>query len=167
MSDKNNAKRLARLSVLLCLALLMSYVEHITAFDVGVPGVKVGFANIVVLFVLYRMKWSYALAVNLCRVFVSTLLFGNAVSLLYGLCGALFSFCVMYLLKRWDVFGVLGVSVAGAVCHNIAQLGAAAVLLKSLYVFSYAPVLLIAGTVFGAVTGIICAILLKKTQFFS
>lgn len=162
MNHKNSARAVARLSVLLCLALLMSYVEHITAFDVGVPGVKVGFANIAVLFVLYRMNWKYALGINLCRVLISALLFGNVTSLIYGVCGAVCAFALMCLLKRLNAFGVLGVSVAGAVCHNMAQLGAAAALMGSLYVFSYAPVLLVAGTVFGAVTGLICTVLLKK-----
>ncbi|MBE6677367.1 MAG: Gx transporter family protein [Ruminococcaceae bacterium] len=162
MSKKNSASTVARLSVLLCLALIMSYVEHIAAFDVGVPGVKVGFANIAVLFVLYRMGWKYALGINLCRVFLSALLFGNITSLIYGGCGALCSFALMYLLYGKNLFGVMGVSVAGAVCHNMAQLCAAAALMGSAYVFSYAPVLLIAGTVFGAVTGLICAVMLKK-----
>ena len=162
MSHKNSAATVARLSVLLCLALLMSYVEHLTAFDVGIPGVKVGFANIAVLFVLYRMGWTYALAVNMCRVFISALLFGNLTSLFYGICGALCAFALMCLLKHVKLFGVLGVSVAGAVCHNMGQLCAAAALMGSAYVFSYAPVLLVAGTVFGAVTGLICTLLLKK-----
>lgn len=162
MSVNKGARRIARLSVLLCLALLMSYIEHITAFDVGVPGVKPGFANVVVLFALYRYGGASAFTVNLCRVLLSALLFGNAISLMYGLCGGICSLLLMLLLKRLDFFGVVGVSVAGAACHNMAQLSVAALLGGSAYVFSYAPVLLVAGTVFGVVTGLLCTVILKK-----
>ena len=162
MKGKGSAKYTARLSVLLCLALLMGYIEHLTAFDVGVPGVKAGFAHIVVLFTLYRYGVSMAFGVNLCRIGLSALLFGNAVSAFYGVCGGLLAFFVMWLLKKINLFGVVGVSALGAVCHNMAQLGAAALLSGTVYVFSYAPVLLVAGTVFGALTGLLCLFLLKK-----
>ncbi len=162
MKGNKGAAKTARLAVMLCLALLMGYIEHIIAFDTGIPGVKAGFANIVVLFALYRYGTGEAFAVNLCRILLSGLLFGNAVSVIYGLCGGVCSFAIMWLLKRTELFGTVGVSVGGAAVHNLAQLGAAAVLGGSFMVFSYAPVLLVAGTVFGVLTGGLCALLLKK-----
>lgn len=162
MKRQNKSARTAYLAVLLVLALLMSYIEHIVGFDVGVPGVKVGFANIVVLFALYRFGVLEGALVNLCRIVVSGLLFGNGISLIYGLCGGAVAFVFMVLLKKTRFFGVMGVSVVGAVCHNLAQLCVAAFVMGSAYVFSYAPVLLVSGTVFGAVTGALCALLIKK-----
>lgn len=162
MKNGTTAERTARLSVMLALAMIISYVEHVVGFNVGIPGVKVGFANIVALFALYRYGFFEGAAVNLCRILLASLLFGNAFSLLYSLCGGVLSFLLMTLLKKTGLFGITGVSVAGAACHNMAQLGVAAVVAGNVYVFSYAPVLLVAGTVFGVVTGIICTLLVQK-----
>lgn len=160
--NKNTAARTARLSVMLALAMILSYVEHIVGFDVGVPGVKVGFANIVGLFALYRYGFSEGFAVNICRILLSALLFGNVLSLSYGLVGGLVSFIAMWVLKKQGFFGTVGVSVVGAAFHNLAQLSVAAFWMGSVYVFSYAPVLLIAGTVFGTITGVLCVLILQK-----
>ncbi len=162
MNRDGAAAKTARLSVMLVLALIMSYVENAVGFNVGVPGVKIGFANVVVLFALYRFGVSCAFGVNICRILLSALLFGNVFSLMYSLAGGLLSFALMVGVKRTGWFGITGVSVIGAVCHNIAQLCAAAMVMGSGYVFSYAPVLIIAGTVFGAITGAVCHILVKK-----
>ncbi len=162
MKMKNSSKTVARLSVFIALALLFSYIEALLGFDVGVPGVKVGFTNIVCLFVLYRFGAAEAFTVNICRVLLTALLFGNAFSLIYSLAGAVLSFAFMALLKKTKLYGVVGISVVGAVTHNLGQLSAAALLGGTVYVFSYAPVLTVAGTLFGAVTGIICTVCLKK-----
>lgn len=162
MKSYGAAAKTARLSVMLVLALIMSYIESAAGFDVGVPGVKVGFANVVVLFALYRFGAGEAFGLNMCRILLSGLLFGNAFSLLYSLTGGILSFALMWGAKRTGVFGLIGVSVIGAVAHNLGQLCAAAFITGSGYVFSYAPVLLIAGTVFGAITGAVCLILVKK-----
>lgn len=162
MKKRSVTEKVARLSVLLTLSMLLSYIEHIAGFDVGIYGVKVGFANLVGLFALYRFGFFDGITVNICRILLSAVLFGNAFSLLYSLCGGILSFLFMAALKKARIFGTVGVSVCDAACHNMVQLGVAAALVGNVYVFSYAPVLLIAGTVFGTVNGLLCAVLLKK-----
>ncbi len=159
---KKHSETVARTAVLIALALLLSYIESLLSFNVGVPGVKVGFTNIVCLFVMYRFGSVEALVVNVARVLLMALLFGNALSAIYALSGAVLAFVTMVLLKKSKLFGVVGVSAAGAVMHNMGQLAAAALLGGTAYVLSYAPVLVAAGTVFGGITGVICAVCLKK-----
>ncbi len=162
MNMKKHSKTVARTALLVALALLLSYLESLLNFNVGIPGVKVGFTNIVVLFAMYRFGYTQAFVINMCRVALVALLFGNAFSAIYAVSGALISFAAMAALKKTKVFGHVGVSTVGAVMHNIGQLCAAAVLGGTAYVFSYAPMLVATGTIFGAVTGVICSICLAK-----
>ena len=155
-------KRLSRIAMLVAVAMTLAWLESALGFDVGVPGLKIGYANAVCLFTLYRYGTSDAFAVNISRVVLMALLFGNAFSVLYSISGALCSFGVMWLLKKTKLFGICGVSIAAACTHNMAQLATAAVVGGTAYVFSYAPPLLIGGTVFGAVVGAVCAIILKR-----
>ncbi len=157
-----STKHVATLAVLTATALCLSWLENALGFNVGVPGLKIGYANIVCLFALYRYGGKDALAVSLMRVLLVALLFGSAYSAIYSTVGALSSLAVMCALKKTKLFGVCGVSIAAACTHNIAQLATAAVLGGTAYVFSYAPTLIIGGTVFGAAVGAVCAIMLKR-----
>lgn len=159
---KKHSQTVARTAILIALALLFSYIEAMLGFNVGIPGVKLGFTNIVCLFALYRFGTAEAFTVNMCRVALAAALFGNAFSAIYAAAGAIASFSAMWLVNKSKIFGVVGTSAVGAVVHNMAQLGAAALLGGTAYVFSYAPVLVAAGAVFGTVTGVICALCLAK-----
>ncbi len=157
-----HTKHIARLALLTAIALTLAWLENALGFNVGVPGLKIGYANIVCLFALYRYGVKDALTVSLARVLLAAFMFGNAFSAIYSIAGALASFAVMYLLKRTKLFGTVGVSIAAACTHNMAQLATAAILGGTAYVFSYAPTLIIGGTAFGAVVGVICGILLDR-----
>ena len=116
-------KRLALGSMLVVLALILSYVESLFPLSVGIPGIKMGLPNIVILFALYRLTPRDTALISLVRVALVSLLFGTLFSLAYSLAGAVLSFAAMALLKKSGKFSPAGVSVAGAVCHNAGQPG--------------------------------------------
>ena len=129
-----------------------------------VPGIKMGLANIVVVFTLYKLGWKEAVLVSLCRVFLVSLLFGNAVSLLYSIAGAVVSFLGMVLLKNCKVFSYIAVCVAGGVLHNMGQIGMACILMSTTVLKYYIPFLVLSGTLAGIVIGILAAIMVKRVN---
>lgn len=149
------------LALLTATAMILSYVESLLP-SVGVPGVKLGLANIAVIFALYRLGWKSALAVSVVRVFMVTLLFGSLSALLYSLAGAGLSLVVMALLRRSDRFSSVGVSVAGGVAHNAGQILMAMLLLGSARVAYYYPILVISGVAGGVFTGLTAALLIRR-----
>lgn len=110
--------KVAYLGVFLALALICSYVESLIPFYFGIPGVKLGLTNIVVVLMLYCVGTKEAFAISMLRIVLAGFLFGNLFSILYSLAGGMFSFLVMYLLKRTGKLGVLPVSVAGGVTQH-------------------------------------------------
>jgi len=157
-------KKLTTLGLAVALALILAYVESLLPPLVAVPGVKVGLPNIVILFLLYRYGWKEAGTVSLVRLLLSAALFTGFAAFFYGLAGAILSLTGAALLKRTDRFSPLGVSVAGGVLHNLGQIALAALILDSGYVFAYLPVLLLSGTLAGAVVGLLAGILIRRTD---
>ena len=159
-----STKKLTTCALLTALALIFSYIEFLVPLSLGIPGIKIGLANIVIVMALYSLGPGYALVINLVRIALSALLFGNLFSALYALCGGLVSLAVMALLKKTDVFSLTGVSMAGGAAHNIAQLAAAAVIVGSSKVFMYMPVLVLAGMAAGIFNGIVCSLVMRKIK---
>lgn len=150
--------------MLAAVALIFSYIEAAIPFSVGIPGVKLGFANIVIVFTLYRFDGRYAFAVNLVRILLAGLLFGSAFSALYALAGGMISLCAMILLKKGGVFSVTGVSMAGGVFHNLGQLAVAACVVQTAQVVIYFPVLIFSGIAAGIVNGIAAQLCLNRIR---
>ncbi len=148
--------------LLIALALVLSYLESLVPLSFAIPGIKLGLPNLVIVFALYRLRPRTAAAISLLRVALVAILFGSALSLAYSAAGAAFSFLVMLLLKRSGRFGCTGVSVAGAVAHNLAQIGAAALLLETSSLAWYFPVLCLSGTVAGVCIGLLAALLVRR-----
>ncbi len=152
-------KRIARYALLVSLAMVLSWLESLIVFPGLLPGMKVGLTNLVVVFALYRMSPRDAAAVSLARVALVSLTFGNAYSFAYSLAGAALSLAVMTGLKKTGRFSILGVSIAGGVCHNLGQLGVAMAVLGTARLGWYLPWLMAggvaAGTAVGAAGGII------------
>ena len=157
-----SARRVALTGLLAALALIFSDVEVLVPFNAGVPGIKLGLANLVPLIILYRMDARYAFAANLIRVFLAGLLFSGMFAALYSLAGSVTSFIVMYLLKKTRLFSVIGVSTAGGVFHNIGQLCVAILAISGPQLIHYLPVLIISGMIAGIIVGIGAAILLDR-----
>lgn len=152
---RNSSKLAARYGLLVALALILSYVEaQIPAFFT-VPGMKLGLTNVVVLFALYSMGAGSAVGINLLRIVLVSILFGNGMSLAYSAAGGLLSGAVMILLKKTDRFSMTAVSVAGGVAHNVGQILAAVWLLGTRAVAWYLLVLWFTGLASGLVIGLL------------
>ncbi len=164
MKNKNNIKKLTVLALAVSLAMLLSFIESLIPPLMAVPGVKIGLSNIVTVFLLYTFGAKEAGAVTLVRVLLSALLFGSFVSLIYSMSGAALSFAVMFLIKKTGKFSAVGVSVGGGVCHNIGQIIAAALVMRTAAIVSYLPVLLISGVVAGVFVGIAAGLVTKRLE---
>ena len=147
--------RTAFLGVFSALAIILGYVESMIPFFSGIPGMKLGLANMAVIAVLYLYGPADALFVSLVGIVVVGMMFGNMVSILYSLTGAVLSLSVMIWLKGKGWFSIRGVSIAGGVFHNIGQLFIAAVTVNTFQIFYYMPLLILSGTLTGILIGIL------------
>ena len=154
-------KKLTLLALITAAAMILSYIESLLP-SVAVPGVKMGLANIAVIFALYRLGWKEALGISLVRVAMVSTLFGSLGALLYSLSGAVLSLLVMALLKRADRFSSTGVSVAGGVAHNAGQILMAMLLLGNAKLAYYYPILVISGVAGGILTGLTAGMLIRR-----
>lgn len=148
------AKRIAYLGMFTALAMVLGWLESLVPLVPVVPGMKLGLANVVTIVVLYRFGWKEAGGVNLLRVGLSSVLFGNLSLFLYSLAGAVLSLVVMTLLKKSDKFSMPVVSVTGGIMHNIGQLVMAILLIENRSLLYYLPVLMISGMVSGVLIGL-------------
>ena len=161
--SKTTVRKIAFLSILLALSFALGYLDLLIPLDaVGVPGIKLGLANLVVLAALYFLGPGAAAIVSACRVLLFWFVFGNFTAFLYSLCGAAFSLCVMILLQKTAWLNEVGVSVCGAVFHNAGQVLAARFLTGTQAVWGYFPVLVLAGTISGALIGFLFRFLSKR-----
>lgn len=157
-------KNVATLGLCVALAMIMSYIESLFPLNFAVPGIKMGLANIVIIFLLYRMGFGAACVVSLIRVFLVSLLFGNVMMMAYSIAGAVLSLGLMFLLKKSGKFSVIGVSIAGGVAHNAGQIIMAIILLGAKQIAYYLPVLAVTGTVTGVLIGIAASIVIKRIK---
>lgn len=157
-----SVRKLTTLSVSVALAMVLSFLETLIPPLAAVPGVKIGLANIVTVFLLYTFSWREAACVSIIRVCLSSLLFGSAVSLLYSASGALLSFVGMVLIKLLPISSEPSVSVAGGVLHNAGQIVCASLIMENAAIAFYLPPLIISGTISGIAVGIVAALLVKK-----
>ena len=159
---RNNTRRLTALSLTVSFALILSFIESRIPAFVAIPGIKVGLANIAIIFTLYKFGIGEAIAVSLVRVCLMATLFGSPVSFIYSLTGAALSLSVMLLLKKLTPLSEVAVSVSGGVMHNIGQICAASIMLGTNVVMYYLPFLLLSGTIAGIAVGVASGILIKK-----
>lgn len=154
--------RAAYFGMFTALALIFSYIETLIPIAIGIPGVKLGLANLVIVIALYKIPLKEVYLLSVVRVLLAGLLFGNYFSIIYSLAGGILSLTVMAFFKRWQDFSVMGISIAGGVFHNIGQLIIAMIVVETFSISYYIPVLLVAGVVTGLVIGIISDHMLKR-----
>ena len=144
-------------------ALLLSYVEMlIPPIFTGIPGIKMGLPNIAILLVLYKAGAKEAAAVSFIRIVITSILFGNITMFWYSLAGATLSLAVMILLKRIDILSSVGVSVAGALAHNVGQIIVAMILMQTSQLGYYLIVLSITGAISGIFVGLLGGYVIKR-----
>lgn len=154
----NRNEKLTKMAMLVALAMIFSYVESLIPINFGIPGMKLGVANLVTVTGLYFLELPEVFLVVVTRILLTGFLFGNGMSIIYSLAGGILSLLMMAVIKRNNGFSVIGVSIMGGVSHNIGQIIVASIVVENLKLVYYLPALLIAG----AVTGFIMGILSKK-----
>ena len=160
---RKTSRQLAYLGLCTAVALILAYVEVLLPpLFTAVPGIKLGLPNIAIIFVLYRYGVRHAAAVSFVRMAVVAMLFGNPMTFVYSLAGAVLSLLVMALLRRLDFLSIVGVSVAGGVFHNVGQILMAMLLLGTAELGYYLIVLAVTGTVSGVFVGLCGALAVKR-----
>ena len=160
-----NQKKIAYMGLFAAIAIIFGYVESLIPFFAGIPGIKLGLANLAVLFILEKYTWKEAVLVSMVRILVIGFMFGNMFSILYSMAGAALSLTVMTFMKKTSGFSLLGISVAGGVSHNIGQLIVAALIVENKSLLYYAPVLIISGVITGVLIGILTGEVTKRIHF--
>ena len=165
-ATKNNRPH-STLSVAFCgmftaVAIVMGYIESFIVVPGLLPGMKLGLANCVILFVLMRYGVGWAALVSIVRIIVVNSLFGNMTAVAFSLAGAALSILVMSLLKKSGRFSMVGMSLAGGVAHNLGQVLVAMVIFENVGMFYYFPALIVTGVVAGIFVGIAAGLVWKK-----
>ena len=145
-------------------AILASYIETFIP-SLGIPGVKLGLANIAIVLALFLLDAESAIILNVVRIVIVGLLFGSLFSISFALAGAFVSLTVMIILKKVFKFSIITVSIFGGFFHNVGQLIVAFILVDNYSVFTYLPVLLIAGIITGLIIGILAKLLYERTSW--
>ena len=158
-----DTKNIARIGMLVAVAFVLSYIESVLPLNLGIPGIKAGLSNIVVVFSIFNFPPLTAFSIAIVRIVLSGLAFGGMSGMFYSLAGGILSFIIMLILKKTRKFSVYGVSVAGGVSHNIGQILVALAVLQSSMVIYYLPFLLVAGVAAGIIVGMLAAVLVKRS----
>ena len=157
-------KKIAYLGLLVALAFVFSYIEFLLPINLGIPGVKLGFANLVIMVTMYTLGEKEAFLLSVVRIVLVGFTFANTASMLYSLAGGVLSFGVMYVAKKMKTFSMAGVSMLGGVFHNVGQILLAMWMLSTDSLLYYLPVLIVAGVVTGVMIGILGAMITKRLK---
>ena len=159
-----NTKKIAYLGLLVALAFIFSYIETLIPINIGVPGAKLGLANLVIIVALYTIGEKNAFLLSMVRIVLVGFTFANLASMLYSLAGGILSFLAMCIAKRSGKLSTTGVSVVGGVFHNVGQILMALWVVKTASLVYYLPVLIIAGLTSGVAIGILGAMVTKRVK---
>lgn len=166
MQSVNN-KKIAYVSLLVAIALIFSYVEILIPFNFGIPGVKLGLANVISIISIYLFGPYIALVIVVLRILLAGFLFGNLYSILYSLCGGILSIIAMSVIKKTNKFSIYGVSMCGGVFHNIGQLIVAMITVNQMKISYYGPILIVFGMIMGLLVGFLSnQILIRLKHMF-
>jgi len=158
-----NSKKITYIALLSALSIIFGYIESLFPLPIAIPGIKLGLSNIVILFALYNLKKADTFIIMLIKVTVCSLLFSSFNSFFYSVFGGLISIAVMCLLLSYK-FNIITVSISGAIFHNIGQIFAAAIMLNTVSVFYYLPILILSGIIVGTVIGIVTKTIIQRIK---
>jgi len=159
-----NTKKIAYLGLLIALAFVFSYIEFLIPVNIGVPGAKLGLANLVIIVALYTLNEKDAFVLSMIRIVLVGFTFANLASMLYSLAGGILSFAAMVIARKTKKLSITGVSVLGGVFHNIGQIIMAIWVVKTVSLIYYLPVLLVSGIVAGIAIGILGGMVTKRIK---
>ncbi len=152
-----SVQRLTTLSLMIAVAIMLNYFERLIPIAITIPGVRLGLANVVSLVCVSLYGYRDAYVVLIMRTLLSSFFYGSLSALLFSLGGGLFALTIMVALWRFkDSFlSIVGISIAGAIFHNIGQVFVAFVILATPSIFGYLPVLLISAIITGILIGVV------------
>lgn len=157
-------KKIATYGLLIALAFILSYIEHLFQLPIPVPGIKIGLANLVVLTALYSLGVKEAFALSVLRIILVGFTFGSPSTMMFSMAGGLLSWFMMSLLKGSKRFGIVGVSIVGGVSHNVGQILVAMIILDTMKVIYYLGVLLISGIITGVLIGLLGGMIVSRMK---
>ena len=157
-------KKVVLFGIGIALSLILSYVDFLIPLYSLAPGIKMGLANIVVVFALFKWGIKEGIIMSVIKVVLTTIIFGNGMSFIYSIAGALVSILLMILLKRINVLSLVTVSVIGAVSHNLAQIAVAIIVTDYLEILVYLPFLIFAAVISGLIVGFASAVVVKRVN---
>lgn len=160
---KNRTKKIALYGMFIALAFIFNYVERLLPFNFGIPGIKLGLANIVVLMALYTLGYKAAFTLTVVRVLLTGFSYGSMYHVMYGMAGAMLSFLFMSVLHKTKKFSIVGVSIIGGLGHNIGQILVAMWILSESLLY-YLPFLLVGGAISGTLIGILGSLIVTRVQ---
>lgn len=155
-------KKIATYGLLIALAFIFSYIESLIPIPFGVPGMKLGLANLVVISALYGMGWKDAFVLSIIRILLVGFTFRDPSTMLFSLAGGLLSWLLMVIFKKSKLFSMVGVSIIGGVAHNVGQIAVAIVYVNNSNLVYYLPFLLVSGVITGALIGILGSMIVKR-----
>ena len=150
---KINTRKLALIGILISQAMILGFIERTIPVSFIVPGAKLGLANIITLISLYILTFKEASLVLVGRIVIISFLFGSMSSLLYSLSGGILALIIMGSFIKFDKASIIGVSILGAIAHNIGQLLIAALVISNINIFYYLPLLLVFAIPTGLLVG--------------
>lgn len=160
-------KKITNISMLLALSVVLNIIENfIPILGGSIPGMKIGIANIIILFVLYAYTFKDALYVSILRVILVGILLTGIFSptFFFSMAGAVLSIVMMYLVKTYTKLSIIGVSIIGSVMHSAGQIGVAILILNTTTIIYYLPWLLLFAIPSGIVVGLISKHMLKSLK---
>ena len=155
-------KQITKLGMFLSIALVLSYFESLLPVMIAVPGIKIGLANIITMLLLYCTNFQKTFCFMVARVILSGFLFSGVSGIVYSFVGGLFCICAMCIIKKSSLFSMIGVSMTGAIFHNIGQIVVAIFIMENAHILYYLPVLCVSGMVSGLVVGYLTYFILKR-----
>lgn len=158
----SKTKHICILGLMISLAFAFSYLESLISLSVGIPGVKLGIANLVVIITLYVLNEKDAFAISVIRILMNGLFFSGFFSMLFSLSGGILSFLAMVIAKRTNKFSPIGVSALGGVIHNLGQIIIAVFVMNTYRIIYYFPILMFSGLITGIINGIIASIITNR-----
>lgn len=148
---------------MLTLALILGYIDSMIPMPVPVAGIKLGLANLVILYGIYRLKVTDTILISLIRVILSGLMFAGLSGIIFSMAGAVLSLAVMYIMKRFTNYHIITISVCGSLAHIMGQLIVAGSIMGMNIIPYYAPILMLSALLAGAIIGILDTVILDRT----
>jgi heptaprenyl diphosphate synthase component I len=152
-------RQITTMGMLVALAMVLGFVETLIPINLGIPGMKLGLANIVVVIALFLFDIKTAVVVSILRIILIAMTFGNMSMMFYSIAGASLSLLSMIVISKIKSFSLISISIVGGIMHNVGQIICAAFVVRTNGVFTYLPVLMIAGLVSGALIGIVAGLI--------